>query len=300
MPTDLRQTSVALILEAGQEKTEVTGRIGFGVRDFLMDLKFQAPLGTGQDEATVATLSGLSNDAIADFGFAWLHWRANPPSGQRLVEAFEVCKEYWAARGEEAQQVCTAQMLPRGAWRNRFYDYFDFSDTALSVGARVKAGRKEFDYLETETLEAQTVSHNVWGVTSFLGVYSTQIGLIGANYQYEQFWKAAGKAREICQPLDGSVGVLACRDAVVGEPTKKAQSIVQLEWRRFLVGSRLAINPSISQELTEGVTGIDVPFYFLKSGDGGLNGGVRVGWRSDTDAISVSLFVGAALDLIRS
>jgi len=46
------------------------------------------------------------------------------------------------------------------------------------------------------------------------------------------------------------------------------------------------------------VTAVLIPVYFLKDAKGTPIGGVRGGWRSDTNAVTISLFVGAAFGLM--
>jgi hypothetical protein len=70
-------------------------------------------------------------------------------------------------------------------------------------------------------------------------------------------------------------------------------NIAQLEVRQYYAGGQLAINPRISRDFKQKVTGVEIPLYFLKDGKGNLNGGISPGWRSDTKAVTVLAFVGS-------
>jgi hypothetical protein len=45
--------------------------------------------------------------------------------------------------------------------------------------------------------------------------------------------------------------------------------------------------------------GVTLPIYFLRNKDGDLNGGVRVGWDSETDKFLFGVFVGSAFDFLK-
>ncbi len=67
--------------------------------------------------------------------------------------------------------------------------------------------------------------------------------------------------------------------------------------RRKLVGD-VAISPKVQWDIEKKVGAVLVPVYFLKDSSGGLIGGLRGSWRSDTNAVVISLFVGGAFALI--
>jgi hypothetical protein len=45
------------------------------------------------------------------------------------------------------------------------------------------------------------------------------------------------------------------------------------------------------------VFGIDVPLFLVRNKEKQLSGGIRLGWRDDTDAFSAGVFVGKAFKL---
>jgi hypothetical protein len=111
-------------------------------------------------------------------------------------------------------------------------------------------------------------------------------------------FEAASGPTELCQPLDGTAA-LTCDTAILGAPSRRTLNLLDVEWRRFFPRGNIAINPSIAHDFSEEVTAIDVPFYFLSLSTGGLAGGARASWRSDTKEFAVGVFVGTALGLTR-
>jgi hypothetical protein len=102
---------------------------------------------------------------------------------------------------------------------------------------------------------------------------------------------------EVCSPLTGTLS-LQCGKRVLRAPFRQASEIIGGEVRKFF-NSRFAITARLNHDLKDDVTGLEVPLYFVRNSDGGLTGGISIGWRSDTDAVIASAFVGQVLALIR-
>lgn len=60
----------------------------------------------------------------------------------------------------------------------------------------------------------------------------------------------------------------------------------------------MAFNPVVGRDFEEGITFVRVPVYFFSNPNGGLAGGARFEWRSDTQEPTFVVFVGAALKVI--
>ncbi len=99
--------------------------------------------------------------------------------------------------------------------------------------------------------------------------------LIGASFIYQESYKSS-KKQQICKPM-GTGGALSCLDIAVGEPTKIMKHLFRFEVRGYVIDGQLAINPRVTWDIKNDVTGFDLPFYFLKNGKGTLNGGVSIG-----------------------
>jgi hypothetical protein len=51
-------------------------------------------------------------------------------------------------------------------------------------------------------------------------------------------------------------------------------------------------------DFEKNTTGIELPIYFVANDKGALAGGIRFGWRDDTDDVTVGLFVGKAFSVL--
>jgi len=57
------------------------------------------------------------------------------------------------------------------------------------------------------------------------------------------------------------------------------------------IGGNGAVRLTISRDLRHSVTGIDLPVWVMPNPAGGLAGGVRFGYRTDSRQVTVALFV---------
>ena len=80
-----------------------------------------------------------------------------------------------------------------------------------------------------------------------------------------------------------------------GDPSRTNR--LSFEAKQF-VGTKFAVAPKLNWSVDESVVGVEFPIYLLQAKDGGLTGGVTLGWRSDTKAFTASAFVGPVLKLI--
>jgi hypothetical protein len=118
---------------------------------------------------------------------------------------------------------------------------------------------------------------------------------VAAEYRFSREYDA-GDGMQLCA-LGGAGTILTCRDTVVGPPTERSRHAAVIEWRRFLPGGNVAIDPSFAYDFRGQASSIDVPFYFLALSAGGLAGGARAAWRSDEKGVVVAVFIGAALHI---
>jgi hypothetical protein len=51
----------------------------------------------------------------------------------------------------------------------------------------------------------------------------------------------------------------------------------------------------VHRDMTEGVTGLELPISFLRAADGALTGGVSFGWRSDEQGFAIQFLIGPTL-----
>jgi hypothetical protein len=139
-------------------------------------------------------------------------------------------------------------------------------------------------------------THTSWSIALSGGVLTRNAIWLSGQYTHAVN-HAAAPATQVCSPL-GDTPSLQCGNRVLRAPSRTASEIVGGEVRKFL-NRRFAISGRLHYDFKEEVTSLEVPLYFLRNSDGGLTGGVSIGWRSDTDALVASAFVGQVLGLVR-
>lgn len=283
-------------LEGTTKDKVASGQIGFQRGDFSLSLGLKGQL-DNSGESTFADLKGLRNKSTAELGVLWSHWTIVNP--ERLLTA--ACEQYSVAIAKKLEDInCSLLALRRDtspagrATLKRILRQID-PGTIYFAGGNVALGREKFKYVNVPDLTARTESHNSWSVTATGGVLTEGGILWAAHYTHEVAYQAGDQA-QVCSPV-GSAGSLQCANKVIGAPARDASEIIGGETRKFF-GTRFAINPRLNVDLREKTTGVEVPLYFLRNSEGGLTGGVSVGWRSDNKELTVSAFVGQVLGLI--
>ena len=284
-------------LQSTSTDRTVSARVAFqlddsALGDLLLDLKLSGPI-SSSGETRLADLDGLRTSTSVDIGVSWIRWH---PSADP-VQQQEICDEYKGTLpgAEAAGFTCTLQDLPAGSeYRRRFAHAIDWG-TPLILKLRYKVGRRDFHFVDPATLETDEATRTGYSITAAGGVLLDALGLVGFAYRYEEAFRA-GAETQLCLPL-GATGALACDPVQIGPPERRQAHVLQVELRRFFA-ERLGVNPRISYEVKDAVVGLELPIYFLRDPDRGLNGGVSLGWRSDDDELVLSVFVGEALGVI--
>lgn len=304
-----------LNFEGSKDNGRVTGRIGLSHGAWSADVILSSPIGAKATEATLVDLNGLANSGTFDFGVKWTKWN---PHGDPILQK-QACIEYLidskrakdpkdaeammrtSPDGTAPKFVCALSALPEGtpdrpddsSYREKFNSVTDYG-TPLFLESRFKVGREEFKFAESPAfLDKKQVRNGYSGSLAF-GALLEQSILLSAGYRYEQSFTAAAES-QVCSPLEESTS-LRCRGIGLGPPTKKVQSITEFQLRRLW--TEFGLNPKIAYDFRKEVFAVQVPIYFFKNKDQGLNGGVSFGWRSDADEFVVRAFIGEALTLI--
>ena len=292
------------IVSATRDKTQVAVEIGFksletSTSEIFSGIKVTGPIGEKDSEAQLATLEGLANQATVSYKLGIL-----TPLPERLIANV-------IARGGNDELL---KMLNRAHRLDdpNAKDLDEISTNDLSEGARriflrdlglgtgIKllsleasyAAPKDFKYV-TSALEEKQERHDGYSVALSGGVLPLRRGFyfLGLTYRHEASYQDRSK-QQICKPL-GTGGALQCSNLVIGAPSKQEKNLGQVEMRKYFREGTFAINPRYSYDFDSEVSGAELPFYFLRDEKGTLNGGISVGWRSDTKEYVVSAFVGS-------
>jgi hypothetical protein len=287
------ETSAALqvVLEATQDDEEGTVAMSWKRGSVHFGFQVAGPLSSSTKEAVPLSLGGLASDARAAVNLVRWHWPGEPDE-DALVK---LCSEAPKCKGVSGPCYCGHQDMPKekqeeflklaGAYKRPFF-----------WGGTVEVGRSGFEYLDPATLDAASVNHNDWSATGRVGVFLGAAGFLMGSYTYSQTFSPAGDPVDLCQPI-GEGGAASCTSAILGEPVKENASVATLELRRMNPG-RIGIAPSIQRDFEAKVTALQLPIYFVMNKDKALTGGVRIGYRTDDERPSVSVFVGTAFTLL--
>ncbi|MCX6549855.1 MAG: hypothetical protein NTY02_02410, partial [Acidobacteria bacterium] len=290
--------SPTFIFEATSKSKTAGGRIGVQRGDLLLDLTLQGVIDSDTHEAVFADLDGLRNKSTAELGVSWTHWSERDPKA--VLD--QVCDEYRAMAGGAMRGACSSVELRAAT----LADGTTLADRVrvllpkrlLLTGVSYAFGPEQFRFVPAAGAGTERLNRTNWSVSAHAGVVTRGTLAFGARYTHEVVY-TSGDTRQICTP-SGSSGILQCAEKVVGAPTRGEHEIAAVELRSF-IGQRFAMNPRLSANLSTGTVGFDLPLYFLQKPDGGLAGGVSLGWRyssQDGGTFEITAFVGEVFALI--
>lgn len=293
VPTgDMPASAIQLLLDASQNQKVGTIAVGWknGQQSHLQ-LTLSGPLDEGTQRATPVSLLGLPTGASAKLSASRLNWRG--PNGVEQLEIQELCTKLARTLGitECHTENENIPLIERTALRQLLH----VDDVAWFIGGDVGVERNLFRYLERGTFDSKSENHQNWGAAGRIGFFSQALGFVIGSYAHRRSFSAAGAPAEVCLPIDGTTA-FRCQSSIIGAPQRKTLKVGSVELRKFFA-SPIAVTPSIQRDFENDVTAIDVPLYFLRS-DLKLTGGVRFGWRSDTEDVTVLVFVGTAIQLL--
>lgn len=295
---------VQILLESSKlDAKRAKAQIGLQKGDTIINLKLEGPLESGVNQSTWADLNGLANSVVADIGVSDFFWK--PKShGDSLIKAIDQYKNDFIAAGNTPAQweamVTEKQGINTDNLPRKYYQKYlkGICGTPVQWGFRFQFGREKYRYLIERVFEDKTVIKTNWAFIWFNGIILPECNLyLGLNYRYQSAYKAKDP-QKICLPIGDPSGTLRCYEQSVGEPQKNIGNIGQFE-ARYFISPQFALNPKFAFDFNAKVLGFELPFYFLKNTEEGLNGGVSVGWRSDTKEWGLRFFVGNAFKIFR-
>ncbi len=158
--------------------------------------------------------------------------------------------------------------------------YFAFTGTFSQPG---------FAYRDTATFTTRSVGHSLYAIEAGAGYRWGAVALQGA-VRWEQSYRARG-SQNVCTPASfGPPGTETCANMVLGAPFSSSRTVASVSGAWSIAGSGAA-RITISHDLRHGITGVDLPMWVLANPAGGLAGGVRFGYRTDSRQMSMALFV---------
>jgi hypothetical protein len=146
-----------------------------------------------------------------------------------------------------------------------------------------------FAYRDSVALVRKSVEHPVYAIETGGGTRWPSVSLY-AGVRWEQAYHAR-TAHDVCTPAAfGPAGTESCASLVVGAPRGRERAVATVSGA-WSIGGNAAARVTLSHDIRRGVTGIDLPVWLLQNPAGGLAGGVRLGYRTDTREMTFALFV---------
>jgi hypothetical protein len=255
--------------------------------DFSLGLSVSGPLSESTKTAQPLSLDGLANAAKAEFGLHWFVWTGVV----NIAEGKAICKR------NVGREDCDDSEIVDPRERMLFLRSQAADKDPITIDVHGEYSRTQFEYLEPGSFSAAADSHSSRTFSVAVGRYTPALGYVLGGYEFAHSWEAAGAPRQICTPLNGTA--LECRTATVGAPSGSDKHILRLAWRRFMFNGRAAIDPVFEWNPKEHLAGVTVPIYGFTKKNEGFAGGVKVGWRSDTDDLTAVVFVGVAIGILK-
>lgn len=284
--------AVQFVVDATEKNKNATVAFGWNTGQHNSQLSFSGPIDEKSGESTPLSLLGLPPGASAKFSYSRLSTGGPNPLEQQQI--FDLCKKHGLWPPSDTV-FCNADTIP--AEDAALFAFLQHTNDAVwLVGGEAAMARSKFAYVDSSSFAPVNENHQGWSVSGRLGRFSPTLGFLIGSYSYKRSFEAGAPPTELCSPIDSHPTSLRCRSAVIGAPTEVTRSLATIELRHFFKDT-LATTPSVQYDFKNDVTGIDVPIYFIGKGTS-ATGGVRFGWRSDTDELSTVLFIGAAIGLL--
>ncbi len=262
----------------------------------------QAPVGKQDSSTTIGTLDGLANSTTVELKLTRVAVSGLRFGGEDVTKycTGTLLPKYLAAdpKNKKEDFVCDSgfvkKNLPGEYGRFRELGYAPSSSIYI-FGLNAKGGYQDFDYFQASDLSKQSVRKSPWsaGIFASYAPSSADTLLTGSFKLLESYDDAMSKT--LCPSTSPSTPV-ECVSGPIGVPTKKRKQPLTLEMRRY-VSTGIAFSLSATRDFKNKVSGAQLPIYFVGNGDGGLTGGIRFDWASDTHKTSVGIFVGQAFQL---
>jgi hypothetical protein len=166
----------------------------------------------------------------------------------------------------------------------------------LIVAAKYEMGRSSFDFVDAKTgAEQPAAIRTPLGASGTVGTIFESGVAVAISIERQRSYRA-GKSAQLC--TDFSELIVKCGEVVLGGPSTSDATIASISLQRS--GRNVGVQPRLAYRWTKSgrTTSVDVPVYVLQNKDGGLNGGVSLGWRTKEGTRAV-LFVGVMTDLFQ-
>lgn len=315
----------AFQLSASNESSEVAIRIGTtlskpnlggGARGTAtsdsLSLTASAPLDKKTKRGDLGTLDGFTNSSLLKL--RWTRFmipianpRADPVARARELEIIETARRKCRAdaAGKPAElAICN------GAYDHAFIEKYASPELAdefyalgfpagasFAFGLEGSIGYRKFTYFDALSLAELSSEKVPLGAKGFVTWFpNASLTAVTGSLEYQRSFEDQRSA-VLCPASDGAP--VRCVNGPIGAPNRKNSLLGALELRKqfalkdFWIPA-VGVSPQITYDLLQDKGGFDLPIYVVPDAKGNLLGGVRFGYRTDTDDLAVGVFVGSA------
>lgn len=281
---------------ASKGESEVTLKFGDGGeygddrfgRTSDWSVAISVPLGDGKNAADLATLDDIGDGLSVEASWRFTRTSVDAPDTQLLLDS---CARL---RREGDTSPCDATFFKKNDPEG-YQKYLDMAwgknPFVVGGGATIAVDHDDYEYLDATTLRDRSEEKTSASLKAFVTIQPLRRQqFFEFSYKRSISWESQDEV--ILCPAGG--GVLTCKKGAGGPPSKTERDLLSAEYRQGL-GNDFAFSFKLSYDARNDVTGADLPLYFVKDGKGGLSGGVRFGWRSDSGDTIAAVFIGAPL-----
>lgn len=273
------------LLDASTDEKTATAVIGWKDGTSVYALTFKGPLNAKTKESAPISLDGLSNGASVQFAANHLFWSG--PDEDEQAEIVQLCNKL--------PVPCEYENMAPGPDRRRLGELLHLNDIPWYLGFTGGVSVTTYKFLDEVGLKEDSETSTDFSLSTQAGIFRPSLGFLIGTLGYQRTSAAGAESVSLCRPLNGT-DATTCANAILKPPTETHGALATFQVRRGLAGS-VAIAPTFQHDIKKNVSAVIVPVYFLRDAKGSPIGGVRGGWRSDTNAVAISMFVGAAFSL---
>jgi hypothetical protein len=256
-----------------------------------------APLNKDSADTTLGTLDGLTSATTLEL--KWSNFVAQGMRQPDKTRLSEICNEakrnFKDLNGKEASEdACDDPSwlkanLSDDLYREHDGNLWEPSAKLWVYGLSGKIGHKAFKFVDPNTLGKTDTDEVPWSARAFVAWHPNRSRLlVAASLEYQQSFKDAD-SQVLCP---AGAAPVTCVGGPIGQPKEEKKQLASLEFRKRFLSWPIAISMSATHDFESHVNGLDMPIYLVVNDKGALIGGLRLGWRDDTDDFGIGVFVG--------
>lgn len=305
----------ALELNAAQDSSSVSVTASVPLHSELIQalkVTASAPIDQSGGSTDIASLDGLAKGFSVKLqaSGSFRARRGSVPYTVLDQKIRSFCASFWAAYDKEQHTQTDptkdchigdiGKLNDPNPWYDQFEDLF-FEGPSWTYGLTAGGGAKQFKFFDPNSLASQEANKAQWSAGGFAAVQPSLNGtllpmLLTASYQHQRAYDDAD-TKMLCPASSGDSAPVACVNGPIGVPVLTTKDLAALEFR-WKPASNFAFAVTGTYDAKAKVWGVEAPVYLVSDGKNGLAGGVKVGWRSDTRAVTAGVFVSKPFDLI--